>query len=191
MIGIRESFQISTRLISIHHSIRLAVSVTLSFTLLDCEQRNVRPSVLWESTNPQLQQWSWVCYRNWRPQGLCFRPFWFQACYSSYFRRLWWPPTSLFLFHSEIFALDLMFWSVFLHGCCPIFVFHAWFIRLKYLYLGVVIGLLGWISGLESIFNHSMPIDTYNNFIMILGISSREEVTVEIEGDSSKAFWGY
>lgn len=52
----------------------------------------------------------------------------------------------------------------------------------------MVIGLLGWISGLDSIFNHSMPIDTCNNFIMILGISSREEVTVEIEGDSSKAF---
>ena len=43
MIGIRESFQISTRLISIHHSIRLAVSVTLSFTLLDCEKEMSGP----------------------------------------------------------------------------------------------------------------------------------------------------
>ncbi|KAL6339916.1 hypothetical protein AAG906_035007 [Vitis piasezkii] len=51
----------------------------------------------------------------------------------------------------------------------------------------LVIGLLGWISGLDSIFNHSMPIDTYNNFIMILGISSREEVTVEIEDDRYEA----
>ena len=43
MIEIRESFQISTRLISIHHSIRLAVSVTLSFTLLDCEKEMSGP----------------------------------------------------------------------------------------------------------------------------------------------------
>ncbi|RVW54830.1 Endo-1,3;1,4-beta-D-glucanase [Vitis vinifera] len=149
MIEIRESFQISTRLIRIHHSIRLAVSVTLSFTLLDCEEEMSGPQCC--ENPPTLSSSSGA--------GCVTEIGGLKAYVSG-------PSDSklAILLISDVY------------GDHPLLYFSS---TLKF---SLVIGLLGWISGLDSIFNHSMPIDTCNNFIMILGISSREEVTVEIEG---------